>query len=173
MSVRIPAVALVLITALTVSSGRLPLPSGIARRASVGEKPALSDTLRHLLGGGYQSGFASALRAVAMDSGNFRQLWAEAVRGNRTPSMPEIDFTHDMVIVAAMGSQPATGFSIRIDSVSVHGSAAQVHILLSIPGSLCVEGGVFTTPVDIVAVTKTVAIVEFHDRLVTVECKLR
>jgi len=86
--------------------------------------------------------------------------------------MPRIDFERTMVIVAAMGSEPSTGFGIKIDSVVERGSLVQVHVLLGSMGSLCIQGAAVTNPVDVVEVPRSVGIVTFHDRLVTVECKM-
>ncbi len=131
------------------------------------------DSLRHLLRA-WNSGFASALRAVVRDSACFRRLWDEAVRGEpRAPTMPPIDFGRDMVIVAAAGSMPSTGFGITIDSVIVREPSLEVHEVLSSPGTLCLQGMELTNPVDVVLVPKSFRVVVFRDRQVTVECKMR
>ncbi len=131
-----------------------------------------ADSLKHLLRSPH-SGLASPLRAVARDSGSFRRLWAEAVRGDPSARpMPRIEFEHNMVIVAAMGSRPSTGFGITIDSVVVRGPSMEVHVVLSSPGSLCIQGMALTSPVDIVEVPTSVRVVLFRDREVTVECKM-
>src|SRR6266542_4227268 len=104
---------------------------------------------------------------------SFRRLWAEAVRGDPSARpMPRIEFEHNMVIVAAMGSRPSTGFGITIDSVVVRGPSMEVHVVLSSPGSLCIQGMALTSPVDIVEVPTSVRVVLFRDREVTVECKM-
>lgn len=64
--------------------------------------------------------------------------------------MPQIEFEHNMVVLAAMGSVPSTGFAITIDSVVVRGSSTEVHVLLGSPGSLCIQGMALTNPLDIV-----------------------
>jgi hypothetical protein len=85
--------------------------------------------------------------------------------------MPQIDFERRMVIVAAMGGKPSTGFGIRIDSVLTRGSAVEVHVVLGRPSG-CLEGQVFTAPVDIVEVARSGAIVLFRDREITTQCKM-
>ena len=130
------------------------------------------DSLRHLLRA-RNSGFASALRAVVRDSANFRRLWAEALRGEpRAPTLPPIDFGRDMVIFAAAGSMPSTGFGITIDSVIVREPSLEVHEVLSSTGSLCLQGMALTNPVDVAQVPKSFRVVVFRDRQVTVECKM-
>jgi protease stability complex PrcB-like protein len=87
--------------------------------------------------------------------------------------MPRIDFERDMVIAAAMGSMTSTGFGIAIDSVIDREPSLEVHVVLVSPGSLCLQGMAMTNPVDIVQVPKSFRVVEFRDRHVRVECKMR
>ena len=117
------------------------------------------DSLRHLLRA-RNSGFASALRAVVRDSKSFRQLWAEAVRGEpRAPMLPPIDFERDMVIFAATGSMPSTGFGITIDSVIVREPSLEVHEVLSSPGSLCLQSMELTNPaIDFIGLARSLGI---------------
>ena len=144
-------------------------------RQAVQAPPVVSsvpaDSFRHVFR--YkESGFRYALRAVAADSASFRALWTEAVRGNPdAPPMPQIEFEHNMVIVAAMGGVPSTGYSIRIDSVLTRGGSLEVHVLLTSPG-MCLVGPAFTEPVDIVEVARLVhPVVVFRDRHVAAECR--
>ncbi len=113
------------------------------------------------------------MRAVAGDSATFRKVWTEAMTGApEVRPAPQIDFKRNMVVVASMGSRPNTGFSITIDSVVERGSLVEVDVVLGGSGSLCIQGQAMTNPVDIVEVARSARMVAFHDRLVTVECKM-
>ena len=135
-------------------------------------KVAHGDSLRHLLRT-TRSGFPYALRTVARDSVTFRKLWTEALSGDPgAPPTPQIDFTRNMVTVAAMGSMPSTGFAITIDSVVLRRSSLEVDVVLASAGSLCIQGQAMTNPVDIIEVARFPGLVTFRDRQVTVECKM-
>jgi hypothetical protein len=106
-----------------------------------------SDSLQHLLRENH-SGLRSPLRAVLQDSAAFRELWDRATIGHRL--LPAVDFTREMVVVAAMGARSSTRQSIHIQSVRAEGTALQVRVLLVPLGSGCVAGDMETYPVDIV-----------------------
>jgi len=101
----------------------------------------------HLIQESY-SGLRSALRAVVQDSAAFREIWERATLGHRP--LPAIDFTRDMVIVAAMGARSSTGHAIHIQSVRAEGPALQVRVLLAPAAPGCGRGMMETYPVDIV-----------------------
>jgi PrcB C-terminal len=86
--------------------------------------------------------------------------------------MPKIDFERNVVIVAAMGSKPSTGFAITIDSVVTRRSSVEVHATLSSLGDFCIQNPMLTNPVDMVEVARSVATVVFRDRQEIMECKM-
>lgn len=149
-----------------------PLTVPKAARIASASETAIADSLNHIYRGSH-SGFVAPLRAVAMDSASFRELWTNAIRGvPGAPAMPRIDFGRNMVAIAAMGGEPSTGFAIAIDSVVLRGSSVEVHVLLGSSGNLCVQGQGFISPVDIVEVPKRIGVVVFRDRHLVHECKM-
>ncbi len=135
---------------LSISLAGLAIPTD-RRSKAAGEgahlQAAGTDSLHHLLQESY-SGLRSALRAVVQDSAAFREVWDRATPWHRP--VPAIDFTRDMVIVAAMGARSSTGHAIHIQSVRAEGPALQVRVLLAPAAPGCGRGAAETYPVDIV-----------------------
>ena len=143
-------------------------------RVTLRQQLTVSDTLRHLLPPAYSTpGFGYPLRVVITDLARFRRLWIEEVGADTVAQpLPKVDFTKDEVIVAALGRQSGTGSSIRIESTVAHDSWTDVNVMVSHGGRLCVEGGAFVRPVDLVVLPKVREdFVVFHDRLVIHDCK--
>src|SRR5687768_7556191 len=63
----------------------------------------------------YSSAIAAPLRAVVRDATTWRGAWA-TIWGDVSPApaLPTVDFSRDMVVVAALGQRPTGGFSIVI-----------------------------------------------------------
>ena len=96
--------------------------------------------------------YGSPLRAVATDSVTLHRLWALATSPDARVPEPRVDFTNEMVILVALGSQPTTGWGIRVDSVTTTAEhAATVFVNITVPVG-CVVGQAFTLPTDVVIV---------------------
>jgi hypothetical protein len=67
------------------------------------------------------SGLRDPQRLVVRDSAHWAAVWAQLAApptpGGRAAPAPRVDFARSMVVVAAMGARPSTGFEIAIDSV--------------------------------------------------------
>ena len=120
-----------------------------------------------------------ALRLVIKDRAELSDLWkrlsARVPPGGWVPPIPEIDFSKEMVVVAAMGARPTSGYWIIIDGAcEVDG---QVEVFVSnvedatCSGRLPVE----TYPADAVRLPRTdlpivfretqVGCTQWHDQL--------
>ena len=110
-------------------------------------------------------------RAVITDSVAFQELWRKATKG-RDPSDPaaHVDFSTEMVIAVAMGFAGTTGHAIEVAAVTSDGMRLTVEVVLTAPGSNCIQGTQVTYPVDVVAVPRTSGIVTFVDRLARGAC---
>ena len=64
------------------------------------------------------SGMTDSARVVIRNEADWRRTWAQLI-GHITPApeAPPVDFTKEMVIVAAMGTRPTAGSMIRIARV--------------------------------------------------------
>ena len=66
--------------------------------------------------------FADSARIVVRDSATWRTTWQRATRSQPSPPpMPIVDFSRDMIVVAAAGRMKP-GDAIHVDSIGTHGS---------------------------------------------------
>ena len=91
---------------------------------------------------------AEPRRMVIRDANGFAQLWSELGAGER----PDVDFTQNVVVVAASGERPTGGYGIAIDRVSQADGQLTIQVVETTPGPNCVTSGAATRPVDVVAV---------------------
>ena len=116
------------------------------------------------------SGIGRAIREVINNPDDFKRVWDEAHRG-RTPTqlLPKVDFTREMVIVAAMGWQAAVGSEIAITGVRDTSNTLEVTVELR-PFRECDAFPEVTLPVVIVSVPSTHSTVVFEDRIIRRKC---
>ena len=142
MSGRRPAeLALVLAAVATLACSARHRPLGSTDGATTAPPASAAGTLRaeereilysgdssHILyrsparGPGVPSGFRDAVRIVVRDSSTWRAVWArlESPDARRAPppvEPPAVDFTQDLVIVAAQGPGGSCSSGITIDTV--------------------------------------------------------
>lgn len=148
--------------------------------ASVDNSAARSDTspatvqeplpMRSLLQE-YNSGLRDSLRQVITDSEALARVWARAHEGRgEVPPVPSVDFTQEMVIVAALGTRSSGGYTITIDSVVVSGQSTHVYVRKTSPGPTCGTTGALTEPASIVAVRRSSAAVVFDEISQRTDC---
>jgi len=91
--------------------------------------------------------FAAEAMLAIRDLATWQNLWTQLNTG-RLPQLPlpAVDFTTEMLVVAAMGVKPTTGFQISVAGANEQQGRVTVDILETIPG-LCVTGQVLTAPV--------------------------
>jgi hypothetical protein len=74
------------------------------------------------------AGFADSARIVVRDSITWRSIWTQATRSQPSPPpMPPVDFSQDMIILAAAGRMKP-GDAIRVDSVGVRGALTVIAV---------------------------------------------
>lgn len=86
--------------------------------------------------------------------------------------LPEVDFSREMLIVAALGERPTGGFGIIVDSACEREKELEI-VVRSISRVTC--GGVtqsLTQPLDIVRLPKTELPVVFREIEVVDDCKM-
>ena len=91
---------------------------------------------------------------------------------NTMPAAPDIDFSREMIIVAAMG--PTLGDAITIEEAYEHGDRLEVVVRSISPGScgsFAVQLQMGTQPVEIVRIVKTEHPVVFREIKAAMECK--
>ncbi|HEY6912859.1 MAG TPA: protease complex subunit PrcB family protein [Myxococcales bacterium] len=118
------------------------------------------------------SGIHDKRRQVITDSAAWQSVWNEIVAGiSPRPALPAVDFTADMVLVAAQGDEPSGGFGIFIDgaAMTLDGTLI-VAVTTAAPGPGCNNTQQITNPVD-VAVAVKVTTVNFTERTGVFRCQ--
>jgi hypothetical protein len=94
---------------------------------------------------GYRMGMQQHL--VIRDARTWATVWQQnAGIGEPLPDVPVVDFTRDVVIVAALGWRHGSGYSIDITEVRVGGGDAVVFLEERDPGPSCPGLAVETAP---------------------------
>lgn len=120
----------------------------------------------------YNSGFTTPERRVIRDTAAWSSAWATLWAHNATaPALPAVDFTREMVLVAAMGQRSTGGHDILIDSVAATGSELLVRVRSRSPGAGCATTSALTEPVDIVRVPVRMQAVFFAEYSAVVRCQ--
>ena len=104
----------------------------------------------------FSSGIDEPRRIDIRSPAEWEGQWARLTRrhGNPPPA-PRIDFTREMILLAAMGQRPTGGYSVRIERVLPRSEEYQVFVRETSPGRRCGTTQASTSPVDIVVVPAT------------------
>lgn len=110
------------------------------------------------------SGMATPQRLVIRSDTEWQAVWAELARGQTpVPAVPTVDFTRDMLIVAALGAKPTGGYGITIEYAYARSNAIGVSVRSTSPGASCVTIQALTQPVDIVRMSRDDRSVQFSE----------
>ncbi len=116
-------------------------------------------------------GISQRARLLIRNRDEFIEFWNQMMPvASEKPPLPEIDFSREMIIVAAMGKQPSR-YGILIDSACEVDNQLEV-LVRSIKLPTCgAEAGLPPEPVDIVRLPKTDLPVVFREIETTFDCK--
>lgn len=95
-----------------------------------------------------RTGISEARRLVIRDANTWAEFWSELGVGER----PAVDFSRDVVVVAAAGQRPSGGHEIVVDRVSQTDGELAVEVVETTPGPNCMTTSSLTQPVDVVLV---------------------
>jgi PrcB C-terminal len=95
-----------------------------------------------------RTGIGEARRMVIRDANGFDEAWSELGAGDR----PEVDFTHNVVVLAALGERPTGGYEIAVSRVAQADGQLSIEVVETTPGPNCITAGPETQPVDMVIV---------------------
>ncbi|HEU4828575.1 MAG TPA: protease complex subunit PrcB family protein [Gemmatimonadales bacterium] len=117
------------------------------------------------------SGLAEAERRIVTSEEEMEALWSQIHAGQASvPPLPSVDFGEEMVLVAALGGKPSSGYAIRIDSVAARGEGLEVFLRQSRPAPDCAVLAVITAPVDLVRLPRRVGDVSYREAVEVREC---
>lgn len=111
--------------------------------------------LRTLAKGGF-SGIQQPLQQVITDPAQWEKIWTAHNAGRKSEqARPEIDFTKEMVIVAAMGRKNTGGYSIEISKAEPSGGKLMIYVTRKAPrpGGMSLQA--LTAPFHMAALPKT------------------
>jgi hypothetical protein len=99
----------------------------------------------------FGSGMDRAARFVVRDAATWQATWNQIYQGSSpVPPLPAVDFSREMIVVAALGSHPTGGYNILLEGAAEAPSNGTVFTVSSVsPGPRCATTQAFTQPVDI------------------------
>jgi hypothetical protein len=126
-------------------------------------------------------GIWDQLRLVVRD----REIWADVWKRIHSfgptysipqlppPPLPDIDFSREMVVVAAMGRRPSSAYSIIIEGAYTYERSYRLEIDVRSKENRngCAAYPVMTAPIDMVRLPKTDRTVLFRETEVVPDCK--
>ena len=116
-------------------------------------------------------GVRHALRGVVDTREEFERLWREMHAGTTPiPEVPTVDFTREMVIVAAMGFQAGVGSKIVITGVRDQGNVLDITVEVRPLPVGCPGYPTVTYPTVMVRAPAKRATPVFHDRVMETPC---
>lgn len=119
----------------------------------------------------YSSGLSDSARLVIRDAQAWSELWIRIVENHEpAPATPQVDFSREMLIVAAMGTRSSGGHSIAITGVTTDAAGVTVTVMGRKPGPTCMTTMALTAPVDIVRIPRTDLPVRFVEQLSVSSC---
>jgi len=133
-----------------------PTAPGMAVPLPITRVPLLQDA-------GTFSGYEQPITLVVRDREAWQSTWNQIYRGrNPVPPLPAVDFSMDMIVVAALGAKPTSGYAVEFTSAYVSNGSVTVEATSVSPGPQCVTLQVITYPVDIARVPRRDGAVQFH-----------
>ena len=118
------------------------------------------------------SGIETAERGVVRDSAAWATLWRRIVAPAGAPQpLPAVNFSHDVVVYAALGRQSTGGHSVAIAPVYEAGGAYHAVVTELRRGSGCATLPALTAPVALVRVPRWSGDLRFVQRTGTIRCE--
>jgi len=113
----------------------------------------------------------SSLRVVVRDAATWQSIWTQTFLGREpAPPLPFVNFDDEMIVVAALGEQPSSGYDIRIESAFVDGAGTRVDLKVLSPGGNCSVAIVMTQPVDFARVPRRLGPLRFVESKGATRC---
>ena len=117
------------------------------------------------------SGYDQPLTLAIHDRDTWARTWNDIhSRLSPAPALPEIDFTKEMVLVAAIGSRPSSGFQVVFTGATETGDVVTIDVESRTPGPTCVMLPVVTAPVDLARIPRRNGAIVFRSTPKVVNC---
>jgi hypothetical protein len=120
----------------------------------------------------YNSGLTDSARIVVQDANTWAATWTAIWRRHSPePALPNIDFSREMLVVAALATRSSGGYSIFVDSAYQRTDHIEVVIRKVSPGSRCGVTTALTEPVDIARLPRSSQPVRYREQSVVRDCE--
>jgi hypothetical protein len=117
------------------------------------------------------SDLRTPLRVVVRDEAEWRAIWSRLWHPRAdAPPLPIVDFSREMVILAAAGEVASSGYDILVDSASLQDDRVQVRVRSIRPGAECGVRWVIMHPVDVARISRTQLPVVFDEQSEVRDC---
>jgi hypothetical protein len=117
------------------------------------------------------SGYDQPLTLAIHDRDTWVRSWNDIhSRLSPAPALPEIDFTKEMVLVAAVGSRPSSGYEVVFTGATEASDVVTVDVESRIPGPTCIGLPVVTAPVDLARIPRRNGAIVFRSTPKVVNC---
>jgi hypothetical protein len=127
--------------------------------------------LSELLAVEHYSGISTRERLVIRDAATWASIWADIMEGRSpTPSVPQVDFASEMIILASMGGRVTGGYSINIEAVQEAEGTVYITVDERSPGPTCFTTDAFTAPLAAVRAPRRDGVVVFVEKQQTTIC---
>ena len=151
---RLPPLATLLLAACTNGAPRGDAEPDAARRDTTSSVAGIQP-MRQLLQE-YNSGVTDSTRLIITDADSWANTWAQVyAQSGPVRPVPEVDFSREIVVLAALGTRATGGYTIRIDSARTTIGALEIFVRRIVPGPTCGTTAALTEPVAAVALPRT------------------
>lgn len=101
----------------------------------------------------FSSGINAERHVAIRSQSEWEEQWLRlTARHGSRPAAPQVDFSREMLLMAAMGDRPTGGYAVSIERVVDRSAAFEVFVRHTSPGPRCFTTQAITSPVDIVRV---------------------
>lgn len=116
------------------------------------------------------SGVREPQRIVIHNEAAWSALWSQIAAESGSSAPPRVDFSKEVVVVAAMGERKAAGYEIAITGVQRVAGVLFVDVASTAPGPTCDRSEVITTPLQAVRIPRTDEALSFNETSVVLSC---
>jgi hypothetical protein len=102
------------------------------------------------------SAFDTPANFLVFSQAEWTALWRRVTANHgEQPDAPPVDWSREMLLVAAMGTKPTGGYSIRIDRVLESPEVLDAVVIRTSPGPRCGVTAALTHPLDVVRIARS------------------
>lgn len=119
----------------------------------------------------FYSGITSRQAFVIRDQAAWSELW-QNIHATTTPAppLPEVDFSQEMVLAAALGTRSSGGYDVVLGDAAEDAAGLHVEVTESSPGAGCATTQALTQPVDLARMQRHDGPVQFVETRRVVPC---